>query len=130
MPDDTQATAAPTADELADWRYQCEERIRRWAQHRATPEWRLDERDLLRLLNERDALDKRVKALLCTAHLTEGDCGNRCILCEIDALRAALEGLGLKVRRWMAKTPLTGIAGKLADMDRGIRTALGGEGER
>ena len=41
-----------STQELKDWRYQCEERLRRWADGRVTPEWSLGVRNTLALLND------------------------------------------------------------------------------
>ena len=40
-----------STQQLTDWRYQCEERIRRWEQGQAVPEWHLDVPDTLALLD-------------------------------------------------------------------------------
>ena len=50
-----------TEQELADWRWQCEERIRRWKQQRATPQWHLPEHDLLRILDDLAAVHSQVE---------------------------------------------------------------------
>lgn len=53
------------ADELLlslfrDWRFQCEERKRQWAQQHAVPEWHLNVHEALQLLDEIDVLNTKV----------------------------------------------------------------------
>lgn len=52
-----------TDAELTDWRYQCEERLRRWANNQAVIEWKISIRDTLRLLNELRAQADKVASL-------------------------------------------------------------------
>lgn len=53
----------PTEQQLRDWRFQCEERQRRWANHKATPEWHLDVAEALSLLDEIKALGAELVTL-------------------------------------------------------------------
>lgn len=68
MAREVKKTVEPDADDflaasLVDWRWQCEERIRRWAESRATPEWSLDVHETLQLLDALDAKDNTIAAL-------------------------------------------------------------------
>ncbi len=49
---------------FVDWRFQCEERIRRRAQQRPALEWHLNVHETLQLLDEIAALEKQVDKLV------------------------------------------------------------------
>lgn len=55
------------------WRYQCEERIRRWSQNKATPEWHLDVSETLALLDLVRELRGDLESARVVAEVIEND---------------------------------------------------------
>ena len=96
----TAASKRPTPEQLADWRYQCEERIRWWREGRDGPRWRLSVHETLALLDDHALLAEeaaRLRRVLCDAmnkvyadafserHTSGGFCDEDiCFICDIE----------------------------------------------
>lgn len=70
----------------------------------------------------------RVKELVCTTHLTSGDCGDRCVLCEVERLRGALESARDLIRAHRLVLGEYAGPSHIARTEHEICAALGEEG--